>query len=306
MEIHQKRCCNAPFPVDKPPKPHIFQGHAGDFTLINFDGNAFSITAPDTFDYLELTDLREWNNSVFSFLAHVPFHSEHPSYQFTIVAGDKPGKSGTPPFPPSAFDVAARTSCPRVPPSRSPWSMNSARSNSTIGPTIRAHSEDDLKADAAGEQAYYDSLQAADLVDKFGGMPDSGPKLGLQKTGFFHVEKKGDKWMLVDPDGNLFFHLGLCSFQPGDDFTKVAGRKKNYDWLPDYNSAEFKRPLFMAGLAMSLLPLGQHDPQIRQARHFSRLPIDHDRSRAQVGLQFHRRILGCGPRGDPVPRASLT
>jgi len=223
-----------PFPTDKPPKPHIFQDHAGDFTLINFDGTAFSITVPDTFDYLELTDDREWNNSVFSFLAHVPFHSDHPSYQFTIVPGTTPGKSGTP-LPPPPPDVAANS----LPPGTQAHTLVDEFGQIKLSDwPDKVHSEDDLKADVASEATYYAGLTPP-TFDPFGGLPDSGTKLGLQKTGFFHVEKKGDKWMLVDPAGNLFFHLGLCSFQPGDDFTKVAGRKNIYDWLPPYDG-DFK------------------------------------------------------------------
>jgi hypothetical protein len=70
-------------------------------------------------------------------------------------------------------------------------------------------------------------------------LPDSGKKLDLQATGFFHVEKKGDKWMLVDPDGNLFFHLGVCGMVPSDDYTTVARRESTYEWLPPLES-EFK------------------------------------------------------------------
>ena len=72
-------------------------------------------------------------------------------------------------------------------------------------------------------------------LDTFGGLPGSGAKLGLKRSGFFHVEKKGDRWILVDPDGNAFFHLGICGFNPSDDYTYVAGRERVYEWLPAHD-----------------------------------------------------------------------
>ena len=71
-------------------------------------------------------------------------------------------------------------------------------------------------------------------VDRWGGLPGSKEKLGLQATGFFRVEKKGDRWLLVNPDGNVTFHLGICVFNynPGDETTYIEGRREIYEWLP--------------------------------------------------------------------------
>ena len=43
-------------------------------------------------------------------------------------------------------------------------------------------------------------------LDRFGGWAD-GPKLNA--TGAFRTEKLDSKWWLVDPDGRLFFSLGV-------------------------------------------------------------------------------------------------
>ena len=207
----------APFPVDQVPgKPHFFQGHSPSLSIINFDNTAFTIAVPDSFDYLELTDLREWSNSSYSFLAHVPFIAEHPTYEFVISPGTKAAAAPTA----SGSGAAAR-----------PTLVDEFGQIKFSDWPDKVKSEADLAADVKSEADYYASLNPP-AFDKYGGLPGSGPKLGLKTTGYFHVEKKGDKWMLVDPDGNLFFHLGLCSFQPGDDFTKVAGRKQAFDWLP--------------------------------------------------------------------------
>ncbi len=54
--------------------------------------------------------------------------------------------------------------------------------------------------------------------------PKSGRKLGdrlgllsekTKKTGFWHVEKHGDRFWLVDPDGCLNIHRAVCSVNPG-------------------------------------------------------------------------------------------
>ena len=44
---------------------------------------------------------------------------------------------------------------------------------------------------------------------------------------------------MVDPEGNPFFHIGLCAFNPVDDYTLVKGRESSYAWLPPYEG-DFK------------------------------------------------------------------
>ncbi|MCX8037285.1 MAG: hypothetical protein N3D11_09630, partial [Candidatus Sumerlaeia bacterium] len=59
-------------------------------------------------------------------------------------------------------------------------------------------------------------------VGQLAGFNRQGPKIELCKyggwasrksrtTGFFHVEKLFDRWWLIDPDGCLFIHVGVCS-----------------------------------------------------------------------------------------------
>lgn len=47
--------------------------------------------------------------------------------------------------------------------------------------------------------------QSIDAFDSYGG----NKKLGGKKTGWFHVEKLGDRWMFVTPEGHGFFSLGV-------------------------------------------------------------------------------------------------
>jgi len=202
------------FPVDKQKNPHLYQNHAPSFTVINFDNASFTIGVPEN-SYLELTDNREWGWAIFNFQCHIPYNADNPVNKFTFGSGSTAAAGA-----PAVHLVDA---------------LGQLASRDWPG---KVKSVDELKADVAGEEAYYASFTPPPF-DKYGGLPDSGTKLGLQKTGFFHVEKKGEKWHLVDPEGNQFFHTGLCAFAPGDDYTLVTGRKSAFEWLPPVES-EFK------------------------------------------------------------------
>jgi hypothetical protein len=91
----------------------------------------------------------------------------------------------------------------------------------------------ELKGDVEAEKAYFATC-APPALDPYGGLPGSGEKYGLTKSGFFHVEKKDRRWILVDPAGNAFFHLGVCGMGPSDDYTYVEGREGIYAWIPPF------------------------------------------------------------------------
>lgn len=55
---------------------------------------------------------------------------------------------------------------------------------------------------------------AGDSLTRFGGLA-SNRKEG---AGFFHVEKLGDRWWMIDPDGGRFVFSGVCSVKPEDEF----------------------------------------------------------------------------------------
>lgn len=94
-------------------------------------------------------------------------------------------------------------------------------------------SDDDLVADVAADEAYYDSLTPPTDRDGHGGLAGSGADLGLTATGFFHVENHDGRSYLVSPEGNVDFSLGLTGLgYTGDTYTQVAGREYVYDWLP--------------------------------------------------------------------------
>ena len=130
---------------------------------------------------------------------------------------------------------------PAQPPASSPVEVDRFGQSVRSDWPDKVRSEDDLKSDAATEAEYYAGFHPP-VTDRFGGLPGSGARLGLAKTGFFRVQKTGDagRWLLVDPDGNAFFHLGVGCFTT-PSWTYVAGRESHYEWLPplrgDFNTA---------------------------------------------------------------------
>ncbi|MCL6457218.1 MAG: S-layer homology domain-containing protein, partial [Gorillibacterium sp.] len=95
-------------------------------------------------------------------------------------------------------------------------------------------SEEQLKADLAADQDYYNSLTPPER-DAYGGLPNSKEKYGLEANGFFHTQKLDGKSVMVDPLGNLYFSLGVNGIgYVGETYTQVAGREYAYEWLPTY------------------------------------------------------------------------
>ena len=194
-----------PFPLEKPEKPHLFQGSVTNFELTNSEGKSLSFQIPD-FSYQQLTDNREWHWPIFNWMFFVPYNRDTPTYKVTLHSrADQGAKAG--PLVDPFGQIKTRD-----------W-------------PDKVKSAEDLQTDAKTEQAYYASLKTPSL-DKFGGLPGSCEKLGLTATGFFHVEKKGARWILVDPAGDAFYHLGVCAVGPVDDYTTVTGRESIYEWLP--------------------------------------------------------------------------
>ncbi|HYF37347.1 MAG TPA: beta-galactosidase [Prosthecobacter sp.] len=188
------------FPLERPEVPHFHSANGSMLRFKNAQGQSLAFTLPE-YAFQQLTDNREWNWAVYQWQFIVPAHQ--PSAVIKVAA-----------------DLTA-----------------SAKLVDAFGQSIPADypgklkSIEELKADAAADAAYYGALTPPP-ADRFGGLPGSGEKLGLKKTGFFHVEQKQGKWWLVDPDGNAFFHLGICGFVPSDDYTYVKGREGIYEWLP--------------------------------------------------------------------------
>jgi hypothetical protein len=198
------------FPKEKPAKPHLFQGHARSFELATINNKRLSFALPE-YTYMQLQDNREWGWNIFWVQFKVPCLSDRKTYEIAVamdarsarrvVLVDRFGQTTQRDFPGKVTD------------------------------------DSELEADAESEAAYYASLKPP-ARNRFGGLPGSGAKLGLKKTGFFHVEPKKigarDGWLLVDPDGDAFFHLGVCTFGPGEDYTSIEKREDVFEWLPPH------------------------------------------------------------------------
>jgi hypothetical protein len=186
----------ADFPREKPPKPHLYQGHSTTFQITNYEGRSLGFTLPE-FTFVQLSDNREWNWPIFHFKSLTPYNADRKELTVTIEAAAS-GEKAAPLV--DALGQSARETWPD-----------------------KVKSLDELKADVEAEKAYYATLRPPEPLD-----PHGGPN----PTGFFYVKKAGDRWLLLDPKGDLFFHLGVCAVCPSEDYTVVRGRESAYEWLP--------------------------------------------------------------------------
>lgn len=95
----------------------------------------------------------------------------------------------------------------------------------------KIHSDDELREYAKKEAASW-KPRPADW-NKYGGY-NPGPT--LKATGFFRTEKYNGKWYLVDPEGKLFFSLGISSITwwHGEH---ASGRDHYFERRPEYAPA---------------------------------------------------------------------
>ncbi|HBJ97298.1 MAG TPA: beta-agarase, partial [Lentisphaeria bacterium] len=84
----------------------------------------------------------------------------------------------------------------------------------------KIHADSDLVANHKKELAELDAAQAPAEWDSFGGWKN-GP--ALKATGNFRTEKYQGKWFFVDPEGHLFWSIGLDVSRTHTDAT--PGRK---------------------------------------------------------------------------------
>lgn len=82
---------------------------------------------------------------------------------------------------------------------------------------------DDLRADAAENLALIANVTRPRAgLSQYGGYLD-GP--AMKATGFFRVEKIDGKWWFIDPEGHLFWSVGVNTAAQSPD-TRVTGRKE--------------------------------------------------------------------------------
>jgi len=57
-------------------------------------------------------------------------------------------------------------------------------------------------------------------------------------TGFFRVEKKGDRWWIIDPEGYPFIHKGVAVFRPGRSDNQKAALNSKYGTRDNWATQE--------------------------------------------------------------------
>lgn len=95
----------------------------------------------------------------------------------------------------------------------------------------KIHTDAELAAARAEEEAWLGAHPDSPIpdADAWGGWA-GGPKLAA--TGFFRTEKVDGRWWFVDPDGRLFWSLGMCSVYPSCS-TVLTGRENDFEWVPE-------------------------------------------------------------------------
>jgi len=91
--------------------------------------------------------------------------------------------------------------------------------------------EDLAAAMADEERRLADDLAGVSGYDRFGGW--TGARWRVRATGFYRLERRGEYWWLVTPEGNPCFFIGVCTAPALEwDRTPVTGREHLFEWLP--------------------------------------------------------------------------
>ena len=199
-------------PAEQPPRPHLVQQHGSKFRFADpQSGESISVTWGGD-GFWQLQDNRQWGWKIFQ-LSLFTDVLEHRNAEFSLE-----------------FEEADASRVPaRVDRFGQPVSFD-------FPGKIRDESE--LRSDVAADRLYYSSLTPPPAAP-WGGMPGSRKEFGRKATGFFRLDQVEGRDVLITPEGDLFFQLGVCTVCPGDDHTYIKGRERIYEWLPPYES-EYK------------------------------------------------------------------
>lgn len=185
----------------------LAQGTAGRLDVIHPTGGGIRIVTPVS--YQQIQDNRTWGWSVFAWVYFYDLRHRAVPGSFSFKVSSLAAAGAGPRFMVDRFGQSVRKDWPGK---------------------VRDAAE--LRADAAAQAAALGGYEGPAL-DRFGGLAGSGKKLGLKATGFFHTAViGGGRDVLVTPEGNAFFQLGVCGIANTDDYTLVKGREESYEWLP--------------------------------------------------------------------------
>jgi Domain of unknown function (DUF1083). len=203
------------FPAEKTPG-NLAYGDAERFEVLHSLGEGIAITAPLT--YQQLQDNRNWNWDTFGWSMRYDLRRHRGKNNFVFeVSTITRTTAAAPAFLLDRYGQSARKDYPG-----------------------KVTSDEQLRADVAAQAAARGSY-VGPALDRFGGLAGSGERFGLKATGFFRTDTvEGGRHVLVTPEGNLFFQLGVCGIANTDDFTRVKGRERLYEWLPAANDERFR------------------------------------------------------------------
>ena len=121
--------------------------------------------------------------------------------------------------------------------------------------------DDDLREQARQEAQDVEDTPRPGSWDRYGGWAD-GPQ--LEATGHFRTAKHEGRWHLVDPDGRLFFSLGVTGVRVGGATVIDQGRD---DWFanPPWKSDD---PAMQAFLGSQQVRRGEYAKQNAQTFEF--------------------------------------
>ena len=155
---------NGEFPREKPAKPHLYQGSQSNVRISDISGAVLVIDVP-AHSFHQVQDNLEWGWDAFSWWFRPLLTKDHLSSKISV-----------------RLDLSAVKSVVLV----DEFGQDARREFPG-----KIHAASDLAVDKANEAAYWASFTGGPTLDAFGGFADSGKKLGLKATGFFHLERKG-------------------------------------------------------------------------------------------------------------------
>ncbi len=95
----------------------------------------------------------------------------------------------------------------------------------------KVHTDADLVADLASEDARLATMPPSPDYDQYGGYLKAG--WSQPPTGFFRVLQQNGYWWLISPEGHPCFYVGLAGAPSRDwPMTEVTGRESLFAWLP--------------------------------------------------------------------------
>ena len=97
--------------------------------------------------------------------------------------------------------------------------------------------DQELKADAAADAAYYGGLHPTAKLDSYGGLAGSAAEYGIKGTGYFAIQTLGSRKVMKTPDGDIFFSLGMNGIHEDETYTVVKGREEAFESIPAYEGA---------------------------------------------------------------------